>query len=211
MTVTNYTVEAELRAGRVPGNVMTDRLAALPAQLKFAADSNDRDAPRIVRYGLYSDGYGLIAESERGICRLELRAGPQAIEELQADFPTAELRRDDKRARELAERLLQGGDYPVSVDLRGTPFQQQVWRALTRIPAGRCITYGQLATCLAMPGSARAVGGAVASNRIAVLVPCHRVVAAGGRLGDFRWGKELKLELLLAEQATAAQSLEDVA
>lgn len=81
----------------------------------------------------------------------------------------------------------------------GTPFQQRVWALLRQIPWGKVCTYGQLAAEMGMPGASRAVGNAVGANPIPILIPCHRVLAAGGRLGGFRLGVEMKRELLRLE------------
>ena len=86
-----------------------------------------------------------------------------------------------------------------ALDLRGSPFQLQVWRALLQIPFGEMRTYGELAEALGRPGAARAVGAANGRNPVAILVPCHRVVAAGGRLGGFSGGLEVKRRLLAHE------------
>jgi AraC family transcriptional regulator of adaptative response/methylated-DNA-[protein]-cysteine methyltransferase len=89
----------------------------------------------------------------------------------------------------------------LQLDLRGTEFQLRVWQALRRIPRGETRSYGQLARELGAPRSARAVARACAMNRVALLVPCHRVVGAGGALSGYRWGVERKRKLLEAEGA----------
>jgi methylated-DNA-[protein]-cysteine S-methyltransferase len=89
------------------------------------------------------------------------------------------------------------------LDLHGSPFQRRVWRALTEIPWGDTRTYGEIASALGVPGSARAVGGANGKNPVAILVPCHRVVASGGRLGGYGGGTEVKAKLLAHEAAHA--------
>ncbi|MBT8421907.1 MAG: methylated-DNA--[protein]-cysteine S-methyltransferase, partial [Gammaproteobacteria bacterium] len=86
----------------------------------------------------------------------------------------------------------------------GTAFQCQVWQALCEIPAGETRTYGDLARALGRPGAARAVGSAAAANRIALLIPCHRLVLASGGSGAFRWGAERKIALLAAESGQNA-------
>ena len=86
-----------------------------------------------------------------------------------------------------------------ALDLRGSPFQLLVWRALLDIPFGEVRTYGELAAAIGHPGAARAVGAANARNPVAILVPCHRVVAAGGRLGGYSGGLEVKRRLLATE------------
>jgi methylated-DNA-[protein]-cysteine S-methyltransferase len=90
-----------------------------------------------------------------------------------------------------------------ALDLRGTPFQLAVWQALLEIPWGEVRTYGELARLLGRPGYARAVGGANHENPVAILVPCHRVVQAGGRLGGYGGGLPVKRWLLAHEAAYA--------
>ncbi len=88
-----------------------------------------------------------------------------------------------------------------ALDLRGTDFQKRVWRALLEIPWGETRTYGDLAEALGKPGASRAVGAANGQNPVAILVPCHRVVAAGGRLGGYSGGLDVKRQLLAHEAA----------
>jgi methylated-DNA-[protein]-cysteine S-methyltransferase len=88
-----------------------------------------------------------------------------------------------------------------ALDLRGSSFQLTVWRALLKIPFGEVRTYGQLAEGLGRPGASRAVGAANGRNPVAILVPCHRVVAAGGRLGGYTGGLDVKRRLLAHEAA----------
>lgn len=90
-----------------------------------------------------------------------------------------------------------------TLDLRGSPFQRRVWEALLRIPYGEVRTYGEIASGLGRPGAARAVGAANGRNPIAILVPCHRVVQSGGRLGGYGGGVEVKRWLLAHEAAHA--------
>ena len=90
------------------------------------------------------------------------------------------------------------------VDLRGTAFQLDVWAALQRVPAGRTVTYGELAAAAGHPTAVRAVGSACGANPVAVLVPCHRVLPADGSLGGFRCGPARKAALLRREGAAAA-------
>lgn len=89
------------------------------------------------------------------------------------------------------------------LDLRGTPFQERVWRELVAIPYGEVRTYGEVAARLGRPGAGRAVGGANHANPVPVLVPCHRVVASGGRLGGYGGGLDVKAWLLAHEAAHA--------
>jgi O-6-methylguanine DNA methyltransferase len=94
---------------------------------------------------------------------------------------------------------------PLDVSV-GTEFQQQVWAALQRIPLGRTASYGELARAIGRPQAFRAVGGACGANPIPVLIPCHRALAANGRLGGFSGGLEWKRTLLAAEGVMPAES-----
>ena len=94
----------------------------------------------------------------------------------------------------------------IPLDVSGTPFQRRVWEALRAIPCGETRSYGDLAAALGNPKASRAVGGANGANRIAVLIPCHRVVAADGTLGGYAWGLEIKAELLRREGAVRQSS-----
>ena len=154
-------------------------------------------------------GRTLVAATERGICAVELGDDDSVLEQkLREEFPLAQLERveagrDDflaPRLRAVAERLA-GGDAEVPVDLLGTGFQQRVWDALMKIPAGETVSYAGLAQSLGAPRAARAVASACAHNRIAVVVPCHRVIRGDGSLGGYRWGLPRKQQLLAREQA----------
>lgn len=152
-------------------------------------------------------GQALVAVTERGVCAVLLGDDADALAaDLQAEFPRATLQRvDDGRDQFLAPRVravadaLARRDGSVRLELVGTAFQQRVWDALMRIPAGETLSYAQLAGSLDMPRAARAVARACASNRIAVLVPCHRVIRGDGSLGGYRWGLPRKQALLEAE------------
>ena len=157
-------------------------------------------------------GTALVAASARGICMVELGAGERALEaKLRAEFPNAALQRVDAgrdaflapRVRAVADALA-GKKAKVEVDLLGTAFQKKVWDALMRIPPGQTRSYAEIASQLGAPSAAGAVAGACARNRIAVLVPCHRVVRGDGSVGGYRWGLPLKRRLLQREGARLA-------
>ena len=156
-------------------------------------------------------GHALVAVSERGVCAVLLGDDPRALrDELQREFPKAQLQQVDAgrdeflapRLREVADALARGGTVPV--ELLGTAFQHRVWQALMRIPAGETRTYAELAQMIDQPRAARAVARACASNRVAVLVPCHRIVRGDGSLGGYRWGLPRKQALLAGEARPAA-------
>ncbi len=167
----------------------------------------------------YSDvdtvlGRALVAVTERGVCAVLLGDDVAALEaDLRAEFPKAQLQRvDDGRDEFLAPRLrevaaaLADRHARVPVELVGTAFQQRVWQALMRIPAGETRSYADIAATLGQPTAARAVARACAGNRVAVLVPCHRVLRGDGSLGGFRWGLPRKQQLLSREHRATVRA-----
>jgi AraC family transcriptional regulator, regulatory protein of adaptative response / methylated-DNA-[protein]-cysteine methyltransferase len=168
-----------------------------------------------IHYTLVSTpiGEAIIATTERGICLTALgddRAGLTA--ELRRRFPAATLAAADDALAHWAERIVRfitrpGAHPDLPLDISGTAFQAQVWRALQKIPPGRTTTYGELAAVLGRPQAVRAVAQACAQNELAVLVPCHRVVRRDGALAGYRWGIERKRALIARERdATAADA-----
>lgn len=156
-------------------------------------------------------GLALVAVTERGVCSVSLGEDAQALEaQLRAEFPRARLQRVDAgrdeflapRVRAVADALAQRRA-TVPVELVGTAFQQRVWQALMRIPPGQTRSYAEIAAELGQPRAVRAVARACASNRVAVLVPCHRVIRGDGSLGGYRWGLPRKRELLARESGQA--------
>jgi AraC family transcriptional regulator of adaptative response/methylated-DNA-[protein]-cysteine methyltransferase len=174
-------------------------------------------------------GWVIVGATERGLCWLALAGTKAEAEaSLREEFPAAELRRDPALAS-MVDAALQsvcGPAYsseksdapqvvvsnatkpkranseqlaPPQVDLRGTAFQLRVWQALRQIPRGETRSYSQLAREMGAPNSTRAVARACAMNRVALVVPCHRVVGVNGALTGYRWGVERKRMLLEAE------------
>lgn len=155
-------------------------------------------------------GWAAVGATARGLCWLSLAATrAEAEAALRKAFPGARLTAEPALARAVASALASvrsGARAQEKLDLRGSAFELQVWKALRRIPRGQSRSYGELARTIGLPGAARAVGRACAANRIALLVPCHRVVGATGRLTGYRWGLERKRQLLAAEAAPARAS-----
>jgi AraC family transcriptional regulator, regulatory protein of adaptative response / methylated-DNA-[protein]-cysteine methyltransferase len=156
-----------------------------------------------IRWGVSESPFGkmFLAESSRGITHLSFFNGDEinSLEKLRRDFPKADLVRDDGFSGKMMKRIFTGKAEELRLHVNGTPFQEKVWQALLDIPPGSVSTYGKIAAHLGMPGASRAVGGAVGANRIAFLIPCHRVIRADGGLGGFRWGTERKRAMLAAE------------
>jgi AraC family transcriptional regulator of adaptative response/methylated-DNA-[protein]-cysteine methyltransferase len=153
-------------------------------------------------------GWLVVGATERGICWLGLGASSAEAEaSLREEFPEAELRRDpslstmmDSVLRGVEGRTHDDNGRELPLDLRGTAFQLRVWQALRQIPRGETRSYGEIARELGDPKASRAVARACATNRVALVVPCHRVVGASGSLTGYRWGVERKRQLLQAEK-----------
>lgn len=151
-------------------------------------------------------GQILIAATESGICFLALGEDPVGLEtELWTEFPKAEIVRDDDTLGRITETViahLEGRlpDIKLPLDIQATAFQRQVWEALMEVPYGETRTYGELAKAIDKPGASRAVGRACGSNRVALIIPCHRAVGAGGSLTGYRWGVPRKRRLLEEER-----------
>ena len=159
----------------------------------------------------------IVGATARGLCWLAL-AGTDVEAEatLRAEFPAAELHPDPELGSWIEAALaVVGGESPAKeesaaprvqlvppqVDLRGTAFQLKVWQALRAIPRGETRSYSELAREMGIPKATRAVARACATNRVALVVPCHRVVGASGSLTGYRWGVDRKREILQAERA----------
>ncbi len=148
----------------------------------------------------------LVATTDRGVCAVSLGDSAAALHTaLRREFPAATLVEDRTRLEPWLAQVIDhlAGSCPrldLPLDIRATAFQWQVWNALTAIPRGETRTYGEIAKALGRPSAFRAVARACASNRIAIAIPCHRVVPAGGGVGGYRWGIERKSRLLSNER-----------
>ncbi|QDA57550.1 bifunctional DNA-binding transcriptional regulator/O6-methylguanine-DNA methyltransferase Ada [Thermomonas aquatica] len=165
------------------------------------------DARIAFAIGQSSLGAILVARSQRGVCAISLGDDPDALlRELQDRFPRAELIGGDAGFEQLVAQVVGMIEQPnlgidLPLDVRGTAFQQRVWDALRKIPAGETASYAQIAQRIGSPKSVRAVAQACASNTLALAIPCHRVVRSDGALSGYRWGVARKRELLAREAA----------
>jgi AraC family transcriptional regulator of adaptative response/methylated-DNA-[protein]-cysteine methyltransferase len=156
--------------------------------------------------GQCSLGAILVAQSERGICAILLDDDPEALlRDLQDRFPNATLIGGDQDFEALVAKVVGLVEAPnlgldLPLDVRGTAFQERVWQALRHIPAGQTVSYTELAEKIGAPKAVRAVAGACAANKIAIAIPCHRVVRNDGSLSGYRWGVERKATLLAREK-----------
>jgi AraC family transcriptional regulator of adaptative response/methylated-DNA-[protein]-cysteine methyltransferase len=155
--------------------------------------------------GECSLGSILVAKSAKGVCAILLGDDPDAlVRDLQDRFARATLIGADAQFEALVAKVVGFVEAPavgldLPLDVRGTAFQQRVWQALRKIPAGSTASYREIATIIGAPKAVRAVAQACASNPIAVAIPCHRVVRHDGALSGYRWGVERKRALLERE------------
>lgn len=151
-------------------------------------------------------GHVIVAATDRGIAHVALGDDPDQLErDLRASFPNAAIERADDRVESatsaLVRYLANDGPWPhLPLDVRATAFQARVWEALTGIAPGATTTYGELAAALGDANATRAVAQACASNPVALLIPCHRVIAQNGDMRGYRWGVERKSRLLDLER-----------
>lgn len=166
----------------------------------------------VIRWAVHQTALGaaLLAATDRGVCWFGFigddgdPAGQMA--ELHRDWPMATFVEDAEPTRAAAASLdpVSSGQGPVTLHLKGTNFQMRVWRALLDIPYGGVTTYAGIADRIGQPGAARAVGNAVGANKLAWLIPCHRVIRGTGVLDNYRWGPVQKRTLLAWEGARLA-------
>jgi AraC family transcriptional regulator of adaptative response/methylated-DNA-[protein]-cysteine methyltransferase len=178
--------------------------AVTPGELR------SRGAGLTIRYGTHDSPFGrcLIGSTDRGVCWLSFHDDVDAtseVEGLAADWANADLVEDhDGTVRwrdRIFTRIADGELGPLPVLLAGTNFQLKVWQALLQLPSGRLCSYAGLAGAIGRPSATRAVASAVAANRVAYLIPCHRVIRSLGVAGQYRWGAVRKRALIGWEQA----------
>ncbi len=164
-----------------------------------------KDAAMRFAVGDCSLGAILVAATDKGIAAILLGDDPQTlVRDLEDRFPKAELIGGDRTFEQVVARVVglveaprAGLDLPL--DVRGTAFQHRVWQALREIPAGTTATYAEIANRIGLPKAIRAVAAACAANKIAIAIPCHRVVRSDGGLSGYRWGVERKRRLIERE------------
>ncbi len=211
-------VRAALAAGASVTEAIYD--AGFGTSSRFYAEASRRlgMAPRAwrgggagacLRFALGATSLGaiLVAASEQGIAAIELGdEGETLLADFQARFPEAELIGGDADFARLVTRVIALVEHPemaadLPLDIRGTAFQERVWRALQAIPPGMTVSYAALAERIGAKGAARAVAGACAANPLAIAIPCHRVVRSDGALSGYAWGVGRKRALLAREAA----------
>lgn len=153
-------------------------------------------------------GWILIAATKKGVCAVLLGGSESEVREsLQAQFPAAEISASPSLRPKIEQVLARCTENHTAkelpLDIRGTAFQQRVWQALRQIPRGETMSYSEVARQIGSPKAIRAVATACAQNRLALLVPCHRVIASNGKLAGYRWGLERKQKILDMESISA--------
>lgn len=172
-----------------------------------ASDWKNGGAGRTIHYAVIATTIApmLVAATEKGVCCLSFNEGE---EDLRVRFPKATLVEGGEAFRDLFDRVVAAVEQPgtvglgaadIPLDVKGTAFQQRCWQALREIPPGETRSYGQQAAAIGNPKASRAVGSANGANHVAVLIPCHRVIAADGTLGGYAYGTDIKAELLKRE------------
>lgn len=160
-------------------------------------------------------GFLLVAATERGICAVRLGDSETELEAtLHSEFPTATIRRNDTDLGQWVSALLEylQGERPhleLSLDIQATAFQRRVWEVLRAIPYGSTRSYRAIAEAMGQPTAARAVAHACATNPVALVIPCHRVVREDGNLGGYRWGVARKRALLAQESRSSSVQHEE--
>jgi AraC family transcriptional regulator of adaptative response/methylated-DNA-[protein]-cysteine methyltransferase len=205
-SVTEAIYEAGFGSASRVYETAADALGMTPGAYRAGAPGL-RVAYAITRCSL---GALLVAATARGVCAIELGDDAGGLRRRLAQrFPKAQVVEDRHavgRCVAAVTRFLDAprGNLDLPLDVRGTAFQRQVWRALRRLRAGTTVTYAELAKRIGRPSAVRAVARACASNTIALAIPCHRVVRGDGALSGYRWGVERKRALLRRERAAAA-------
>jgi AraC family transcriptional regulator of adaptative response/methylated-DNA-[protein]-cysteine methyltransferase len=162
-----------------------------------------------IQYAFADSSLGAVAvaRSSRGICAILLADHPrELLSELRQNFPAARLAEDAEGLAPTLTRIVRFVETPAAgldlpLDVHGTEFQQRVWRALRKIPAGTTASYADIARRIDAPKSVRAVAQACGANTLALAIPCHRVVRSDGALSGYRWGVTRKRALLDREAA----------
>ena len=178
-----------------------DHLAMTPSVYRRGA------AGLTIRYGIAPCflGWVIVAATDRGICAIELGDDPRTLSGKVKDrFPKASIEEAGPDFSAVIQKVIAfieapGKGIELPLDIQGTAFQQRVWHALREVPPGITVSYAQIADRIGNSGAVRAVAQACAANKLAIAIPCHRVVRSDGKLSDYRWGIDRKRALLLRE------------
>ena len=203
-------LQATLGAGLSSASRLHDLF--LVAEAMTPGAYKQKGAGEVIRYAelLGPVGRILMGATDKGVCWLSFvdQENPcSGLRALRGDWPAAEFIEDADFVAPLAQSAF---DFvrrrplgqPLKLHVQGTNFQLKVWEALLRIPAGKLVSYGDVARAIGSPKAVRAVGSAVGANMVSVLIPCHRVIRATGALENYRWGGARKKTLIAMERAS---------
>lgn len=162
-----------------------------------------------ITYSFHESLFGdlIVASTPRGVCHLQFFSTPtEGLDDLVCRYPKATYTHHSLDIHHQALSVFKGDTVEVEslqLHLAGTPFQLKVWECLLQIPSGALVSYGNVANKIGRPNATRAVGTAIGTNPVAVLIPCHRVIRQTGKLGGYRWGVPKKMAIIGWEQAKA--------
>lgn len=210
-TVTNALYDSGYNSSSGLYGKAADHLGMTPATYRKGGTSTQ------INYTIAQSPLGrlLVAATERGVCAVRMGDDDTQLEAtLREEYHSADIGRDDSVLGEWVEAILAhlSGKQPhldLPIDVRATAFQWKVWEALRAIPYGSTRSYLQVATAIGQPSAVRAVARACATNPVALVVPCHRVIKEDGSLGGYRWGIERKQTLLDNEHHAVAGHHQD--
>ncbi len=202
----NTVTEAIVEAGFTSISGFYEQATAMLGMSPTQYRKGGLDARILFAVGECGLGSILVACTAKGVCCILLGDSPEPLlDDLQTRFPKAQLIGGDAQFEKLVGHVVGFIDRPdksfeLPLDIQGTAFQQRVWSALLKIPAGHTASYTDIAKSIGSASACRAVAGACAANHIAVAIPCHRVVRSDGALSGYRWGIERKRKLLECER-----------
>lgn len=169
----------------------------------------DRLSSGIVEYGFIGTPFGkcMVAFNSYGLCAFEFTDDndTEVVTRLREEWSDAWVDHNRIFDNIAFPEFMTDSDIPLSICLKGTPFQTEVWKVLLQIPYGHTVSYSDIARMMGRPKAVRAIASAIAANRIAFVVPCHRVVRSNGDYGEYRWGKELKKTIIEWENEVACR------
>ncbi len=203
--------EAVFNAGFGSGSRVYEKPDAL---LGMTPGAYRKGAPGVhIRSAIARSALGLlmVAASAKGVCMIEFGESRSELHaRLRQRFSEAVLEPGDESIDRWLQRVIDylrmpAGSLDLPLDVQGTAFQQQVWNVLQGVPVGQTVTYAQVADRVGKPNAVRAVARAIASNRLAVAIPCHRVIGSDGELRGYRWGLERKEQLLDREREASVK------
>src|SRR4051794_4734459 len=185
--------------------VFREEVGVSPREYHAALNNRYAEPGETVMFDIVDSPLGrmLIAESRRGLCAVSFGSDDQELSAwLKEQFPYAAVSRGELAASVRAVlQTFETGACDLPLDIRGTAFQQRVWNTLRSIPSGETRTYEELAAAIRQPRAVRAVANACGANRLAIVIPCHRIVRKDGTLSGYRWGTERKRAILDREHA----------